>query len=410
MPSSPDALPPSFTERFLASYRRITSSGQFIPEIDGLRFLAIFSVYIYHLAGDVLRHSSTGANLALQGHWFYSVTQILNIGVPLFFVISGFILGLPFAAAHMHRQRSVPLKKYFVRRVTRLEPPYIACLLLFFALKVMAGRGGARELLPNLFASIFYLHNLAFGAPSVINIVAWSLEIEIQFYILAPLLALIFAASRASVRRSLLVGLLLLATGISLLVSGNATLQHSLLGYAQYFLAGFLLVEIHLAGGLRRQGHWLWDVVSVAGWALLLALLVRAGSLAEWAAPWLILALYVAAFRGLAVNRFVTNAWITTIGGMCYSIYLLHNYLIAALGLVTERVFPAYPFAWRLAIQFVLITPFVLALSALFFRGVERPCMRPDWPQRLKANFDRARVRWFLTPAVATSARSSPDD
>ena len=39
----------------------------------------------------------------------------------------------------------------------------------------------------------------------------------------------------------------------------------------------------------------------------------------------------------LIVRRVITNSWITVIGGMCYSIYLLHNYAIAALGMVTER-------------------------------------------------------------------------
>ena len=405
-----EGVRPSFSERFLAPYRRITSSGQFIPEIDGLRFIAILSVYIYHVAGDVLRHSPAGTGLALDGNWLFSVTQILNVGVPLFFVISGFILGMPFAAAHLHRQRPVPLKKYFLRRVTRLEPPYILCLLLFFALKVIAGRGGAAQLLPNLFASTFYVHNLVYGAPSVINFVAWSLEIEIQFYILAPVLALVFMVSKASARRSLLVALLLLATGVSRLVAGHATLQLTLLGYAQYFLAGFVLVELQLSGGLKRQASWLWDLVSVCGWPVLLAWLVRGGAGLEWAAPWLILLLYVAAFRGLAMNRFVTNAWIATIGGMCYTIYLLHNYLIAALGMLTERVFPGYPFTARLLVQFVLITPLVLAVSAIFFRWVERPCMRPDWPQRLTAALERQRIRWFLTPAVAGSSGSSPDE
>src|SRR5580692_2669668 len=137
MTSSAACRRPSFSERILAPYRRITSTGQFIPEIDGLRFVAILSVYIYHLAGDVLRHSSEASNQALHGASLFEVTQILNIGVPLFFVISGFILGMPFAAARLEGKRPVSLKKYFLRRVTRLEPPYILCLVLFFALKLV---------------------------------------------------------------------------------------------------------------------------------------------------------------------------------------------------------------------------------------------------------------------------------
>ena len=110
-------------ERFLEPYRRVTSSGNLIPEIDGLRFLAIFSVFLYHLAGDVLRHSAAGFSETLQDNGIFRVTQILNFGVPLFFAISGFILSLPFASAHLNGAKQVSIKKYFWRRVTRLEPP-----------------------------------------------------------------------------------------------------------------------------------------------------------------------------------------------------------------------------------------------------------------------------------------------
>jgi len=398
----------SFSGRFLAPYRRITSSGKFIPEIDGLRFIAIVSVYFYHLAGDVLRHSTAGEVRALGGHWFFLVTQILNIGVPMFFVISGFILGLPFALARSRAGRPVPLGKYFLRRLTRLEPPYLLCLLLFFVLKIVAARGSAGMLLPHLLASCFYVHNLAYGVPSAINFVAWSLEIEIQFYILAPLLALLFAVSNAALRRSLLLGSLFAATGLSGLVSGNPQAQLSLLGYAQYFMAGFLLVELHLSGALRRQGSWLWDLVALGAWPGLLALLVDGGMAAQWASPWLILLLYVAAFRGRYVHGFVANAWIATIGGMCYSIYLVHNYVIAAMGALTGHILPAGPFPSRVLLQFILITPVVLVISGLYFRFVERPCMVPDWPQRLAARWTRVRFRWFLT--LAPASEGSPDE
>jgi peptidoglycan/LPS O-acetylase OafA/YrhL len=106
-------------------------------------------------------------------------------------------------------------------------------------------------------------------------------------------------------------------------------------------------------------------------------------------APWLIFIMYVAAFRGRLINSVVRNLWITTIGGMCYSIYLLHNYGIAASGFVVGQIGVVLPFEVRLLVQFLLITPVVLAVSALFFRLVERPCMQPDWPSVLMARARR---------------------
>ncbi len=402
--------PASRLPAVLRPYSRITSSGAFIPEIDGLRFIAIFSVYIYHLAGDILHHCPPGHICADSGNWLFAVTQILNVGVPLFFVISGFILGLPFALALMGAGRKISLRKYFLRRVTRLEPPYILSLLLFFALKVVAARGTAAKLLPDLVASLFYLHNAVYGAPSVINFVAWSLEVEVQFYLLAPLLALVFAIRRTSVRRAVLVGMLLLSTAISRLCPHEGAMAHSLLAFGQYFLAGFLLVEFYLGTDRNKNPNWLWDLAWLAGWASFLVLLVQGGVTVAWVAPWLILLLYIAGFQGVAARRLITNPWITTIGGMCYSIYLLHNYLVAGFGMVTERVLPSSPFAARLFLQFLLMSPAVLVISALYFRWIERPCMRPDWPQRLLAECRRLKARWLFAPAVAASLVESSED
>ncbi len=395
---------PSVSARLLEPYRRITSSGQFIPEIDGLRFIAIFSVFIYHLAGDVLRHTPPQNQPAVGSNFLLAVTQVLNIGVPLFFVISGFILSMPFAAACLQQKRPVSLNKYFLRRISRLEPPYIASLLLFFALKVLTSRGTAAELFPNLMASLFYLHNAIFGVPSVINFVAWSLEIEIQFYILAPAIALVFAIRKGLTRRLILIASIFAATGISRLVVGHSALEESLLGYAQYFLTGILFTEFYLSSGEQRRQNWLWDMVSVVGWSALLILLVRGGTSVVWIIPWLILALYIAAFRGIFVNRFVTNVWIVTIGGMCYTIYLIHNYVVAGLGMFTERFFLGYSFTTRLSIQFLLMAPVLLVVSGLYFRLIERPCMRPDWPRQLLTKIDSLKSSWILAGPAATAA------
>jgi peptidoglycan/LPS O-acetylase OafA/YrhL len=157
------------------------------------------------------------------------------------------------------------------------------------------------------------------------------------------------------------------------------------LAYAQYFLVGFLLTEFYLSATARDGKSRLWDLTSIAGWCLLLALLVVGGQAVRWVLPWLIVLLYIAAFQGVIVRRVITNPWITVIGGMCYSIYLLHNYAIAALGMVTEGIGSTSLFAVRLLIQFLVMAPAVLIISAMYFRFIERPCMRPNWPTRLRA-------------------------
>src|SRR5215510_2337941 len=77
--------------------RRVTSSGRFILEIDGLRFVAILSVYLYRLNGYLLEKSASVAS-GLMTTRVVTLLSHGNNGVQLFFVISRFILGLPFAA------------------------------------------------------------------------------------------------------------------------------------------------------------------------------------------------------------------------------------------------------------------------------------------------------------------------
>jgi len=103
-------------------------------------------------------------------------------GVELFFAISGFILAWPFARQHLQSSQKVKIRSYFLRRITRLEPPYILAVLIRATLLLAIGIHQARFILVHLIASLFYVHNIAFGISSRIEAVSWTLEIELQFY------------------------------------------------------------------------------------------------------------------------------------------------------------------------------------------------------------------------------------
>jgi peptidoglycan/LPS O-acetylase OafA/YrhL len=152
--------------------RRITSSVAYIPEIDGIRFFAIVSVVIFHIAGDVINNSPTGYARQISADPVYWISGHLGFGVNAFFVVSGFVLALPFARHYLLGSTSPTLKKYFLRRLTRLEPPYILAMLYFFALNVLRGRGTFVNQMEHLLASVLYQHNLIYGRPSDILMVA----------------------------------------------------------------------------------------------------------------------------------------------------------------------------------------------------------------------------------------------
>jgi peptidoglycan/LPS O-acetylase OafA/YrhL len=109
------------------NFRRITSQKRFIPQIDGLRFVAISSVVLFHLYAS-LHHGGAVQNSAFDAA---RLAMLSKRGVELFFAISGFILGVPFASSYLQGAPKVKLKQYFLRRLTRLEPPYILSLMIW---------------------------------------------------------------------------------------------------------------------------------------------------------------------------------------------------------------------------------------------------------------------------------------
>jgi peptidoglycan/LPS O-acetylase OafA/YrhL len=169
----------------------------------------------------------------------------------------------------------------------------------------------------------------------------------------------------------------------------------TILRFLQFFLAGFLLADVYLTNWNEQPSRqWPWDLVSLIGWPLLFFLwnspglshsLVSAGVepiLPALGFPVLAFLLYVAVFRGPVSNRIMTNNWITTIGGMCYTIYLFHNQLIGIVARGTGYLVPTGSYTINMLIQVALVMPPVLMACGAYFILIERPCMRSDWPKR----------------------------
>jgi peptidoglycan/LPS O-acetylase OafA/YrhL len=388
---------------FLRRFNRVTSSGKFISEIDGLRFIAIGTVVLFHLAINLSIRAPEAFALPQQGNWLAAVARHGFRGVELFFIISGFILAFPFAAHRLMGRPKVNMKQYFLRRVTRLEPPYMLCMILFFFSAVFLKHQSAQTLFPHLAASLAYLHNIAYGTENLINNVAWSLEIEIQFYLLVPLLSLIFVIRARGLRRMLIVGICLaLVTAQWLFIGPESALYLTIARFLQFFLMGFLLADIYLMDWKEKPARrWSWDIVSLIGWPALFILwnspelsaaVLPYGTspvIPTFVFPFTALFLYCAVFRGRVTNRIMTNPWITTIGGMCYTIYLFHNQLIGAIIGLTKGIAPTGSYTANLILQGVMVFPLALAACAVYFVLIERPCMKKDWPKQLMAKMKR---------------------
>ncbi|MDX2168969.1 MAG: acyltransferase [Deltaproteobacteria bacterium] len=373
-----------------AALARVTSSGRYIAEIDGLRFVAIAAVVIFHLAWMVLPPDVDRRAVLANDPVGWVLLQGF-IGVQLFFVISGFVLALPFAEARLRGAVPVGLRAYYLRRLTRLEPPYVLSLLLLFALRVAQDPSAAAALLPHLAASLAYVHTAVYDAPSTVNSVAWSLEVEVQFYLLMPLFAALFSVRAPRLRRALLVALIVAACAAQA-AAGEVSyrLSHSLLFQIQYFLAGFLLADWYLLAPRAAARSWRWDLITAAAFVAIVPLM-QAGALGHVLLPFAMCLAYVGAFRGRAANRLLTRPWLTAVGGMCYTIYLYHLNILGNALKLTNPLTAGAPLWLQVPAQALLTLPALLLLSTLLFVAVEKPCMRRDWPTALLAWLRRRR-------------------
>jgi peptidoglycan/LPS O-acetylase OafA/YrhL len=356
----------------MLQFRRITTQKRFIPQIDGLRFVAIASVVFFHIYA-VLDRGAVPEPIAFN-------TDLAKRGVELFFGISGFILGVPFASHFLLDAPKVNLKQYFLRRLTRLEPPYFLSLFAYATMQAVVSHRALRDMAPHLLASSVYMHNLIFGAfPGAVNGVAWSLEVEVQFYLLVPLLALLFAISSRRARRALILTTMLAAGLLGNRLYGSLHFHASIAYYLAFFLAGFLVCDLYLTRGEWRRSL-LWDALAFCLWPTVWYMGRNFGHVAL---PVVIVLLYLAAFRGRICSAIFGNRAITNIGGMCYSIYLFHFVIIYGMKHVTAPLHIGLNFWAYYAFQSAMILPAVMLFCGAFFLLIERPCMDREWPAKL---------------------------
>jgi peptidoglycan/LPS O-acetylase OafA/YrhL len=359
-----------------AKLSRVTASREFIPEVDGLRFIALMPVLFLHSATHFLIwRGRTG----FDGDWTHGHGIILraigvgSIGVQLFFVISGFIVALPFARHHLADGPRPLLGRYFMRRFTRIEPPYVIALIAIYLLWQ-----NYRGYLPDLLAGLVYLHKVIFGTWNPINAATWTLEIEVMFYALAPWLTQVYRIPRSAARWTLQ---LLAIAAYSYLVSqsiighGPPRLRGTLIEQLPYFFAGILVADLYACGLLHRARQIAWDAVALATIAAILYCCTTAPQL-FWTVPLLLMAAFAAALEGRLLNALLRLRPITLIGGMCYTAYLWHTAMLVVLRAAVARWVPhALPDGEAALIFCLLMVPVILLLTAPIYYFIEKPFM-----------------------------------
>jgi peptidoglycan/LPS O-acetylase OafA/YrhL len=223
--------------------------------------------------------------------------------------------------------------------------------------------------------------------------VAWTLEIEFQFYLLAPFVMRAYFRRPVHVRQPLLGIFSGLFLGLEVYYEDVLAAYHldmTLLTKAHFFLVGVAICDYHLRNErfLKSKSIW-WDLLFGVALFLLPALELSS----YWSQHLLDRFLFTASIgvlfcgvhKGVFANRLLTRPYFYLAGGMCYSLYMLHYPFFVLLGGHVDFIDSTGFFGVDLAVNALWVLP-VLAVPVLsFYLLIERPCMDPRWPERLRA-------------------------
>ena len=171
----------------------LDNGAQDIRALDGLRAAAALSIVLFHTLHRAGFQYSQASRTFGNYFWF------LATGVHLFFVLSGFLLFLPYARAMLRNQPLPSARRFYRRRALRVLPAYLVVLA------ILAWLPTSERIHPlsagSVITHLFMIHdsfppfNRDFEGPF------WTLAIEAQFYLLLPLFALVLAKSWAGLGR-----------------------------------------------------------------------------------------------------------------------------------------------------------------------------------------------------------------
>jgi len=298
-------------------------------------------------------------------------------GVQLFLLISGFLIHLGFLKGEAQGS-PLNIRTFLSKRFWRIYPPYLLTVL-FFCFAVNGGRYLTQpDKVADLVSHLLMVHNLSQDTFWSINPSFWSIALEIQLYLIYPLL--LFLRKKSGMHRTFLFTLLL-AGAIILLnhlgLPGNFELAYKTNVFAFWYIwcAGAYLAErFHAGQPVFPKGHrsLLFSLalfaamctascvevihvlvvpLAVFAWMVFFEWFLRTPIPASWEAAW--------PYRGLV-----------TVGLCSYSIYLIHQPYLRTL----LRYFGEYgnqPFA--LAVKVSVVFGILFLISYALYQLVELP-------------------------------------
>ena len=311
-----------------------------VPSLTGVRALAAILVVATHAAYTTGKYTHGYVGLLFSR---------MEIGVPIFFVLSGFLLFAPWVRALRSGTAAPSLRRYARNRVRRIMPAYVVTVMAAYLLYHFHNAGpnpghSWYGLLRNVTLTQIYTDAYMFSHLHQGLTQMWSLAVEVAFYVALPILAYLLLVVLC--RRRWRPGLLLAGlVGLALISPAWMAIVHTvdflpdgarlwLPGYLAWFIGGMVLTVL-AAMGIRCYGFIVvplavlsYFIVStpIAGEATtsptgLAQALVKTGFYAVIAT--LVVAPLALGDRG-AYSRLLSSAPMVWLGEISYEIFLVH--------------------------------------------------------------------------------------
>jgi peptidoglycan/LPS O-acetylase OafA/YrhL len=367
-------------------------SAKRIPELDGIRGVAIFLILLWHFVGHPLKPTDAAA---LSPLW--RMLGITWSGVDLFFVLSGFLIG---GILLDERKSQNYFKTFYIRRACRIFPLYYLLLLSFFAADLV-GLGQKSHELAWLFNNpmpgwsyLTFTQNILMTLKSTFGsgwlAMTWSLAIEEQFYLLLPLLIRFVPGKRLT--WVLLAGVILaplircallyferreaLGAGYVMMPCRADALLLGVLGaYAVRVPRICELLSKHRTKVYVVFAVLLAGVVGIAYYSPhFISIEVTRWGRTWFALFYVVLLMIAVVYKDSLLAALMRSAWLRGLGLISYSLYLVHQIVLS---LTLAFLFPNIG-RTGLVMLLPTLVAFVLALavSAALYQSVEKPFMR----------------------------------
>jgi len=366
------------------------------PMFDGLRAIAALSVLVHHAA-----YFSGYESVGKLGPWL----ALLSAGVILFFVISGFLLYRPFVAADLTGRKPTAVSTFYRRRLLRIIPAYWLALTVIALLPYNAAMFDHWPRYYFLFQ--IYLPGSQAGIPQ-----AWSLSVELAFYLLIPIYAMAMRSLQRQVgirsRIKIEAVLLVLLSAISAVVAwridhGDSELWALPVSCIWWFVIGMglALVSAQIQAGTMKTPRVVTLIRSRSGasWLLALVVLVASGCLVSlipptgwldpdskfiwWIAGGLIAfllaapAIFTEPGSGGIPGRFLSVRFVAWLGIVSYGVYL---WQIAPMDWLSDGHLGLDLAGWTVRDRFIVLLAvslaFTIPVAALSYYLIEKPFLR----------------------------------